>query len=148
MNTTTARLLDGSAIGLSGLCLIHCLALPFAAAFVPLLGVWSEAEWVHLAVVILAAPLSAGALLLSRPRNAAAIGLALPGLALLVAALAAHAVETVLTVAGGMALAAAHARERRGSRAPALRGAAARRGRAGSLRAVLRGLATLAGDAL
>ncbi|MDX5330554.1 MAG: MerC domain-containing protein [Caulobacteraceae bacterium] len=116
MKTTTARLLDGSAIGLSGLCLIHCLALPFAAAFVPLLGVWSEAEWVHLAVVILAAPLSAGALLLSRPRNAAAIGIALPGLALLVAALAAHEVETVLTVAGGTALAAAHVINWRGRR--------------------------------
>ncbi len=108
MKSSSAHLLDGSAIGLSGLCLAHCLALPVAAAFFPLLGVWSEAEWVHVTFVALAAPLSAGALVLTRPRKPAAIALAAAGLALLVAALSYPAAETLMTVAGGLALAVGH----------------------------------------
>ncbi|MDO8411427.1 MAG: MerC domain-containing protein [Phenylobacterium sp.] len=108
MKLSTARLLDGSAIGLSGLCLIHCLVLPVAAAFAPLLGLWGEAEWVHLAFVVLAAPLSVGALLLTQPRRLGPISLAAAGLALLVVGLLYHEAETFLTVAGGLALASAH----------------------------------------
>lgn len=108
MKSSTARLLDGSAIGLSGLCLIHCLALPVAAAFMPLMGVLSEAEWVHVAVLMTAAPLSAGALLLSRPRNPIAIAVALTGLSVMVAALAYPGLETMMTVAGGLLLATGH----------------------------------------
>ncbi len=40
----TATLLDSSAIALSGLCLLHCLALPLLAATLPLLGAWSRAR--------------------------------------------------------------------------------------------------------
>ncbi|MDP1617706.1 MerC domain-containing protein [Phenylobacterium sp.] len=108
MKLSTAGLLDGSAIGLSGLCLIHCLALPVAAAFAPLVGLWGEAEWVHLAFVILAAPLSVGALLLAQPRRLRPISLAASGLALLVSGLVFHDAETLLTVAGGLTLASAH----------------------------------------
>lgn len=108
MKLISARLLDGSAIGLSGLCLLHCLALPVAAGFAPLLGVWSEAEWVHMAFVALAAPLSVSALVLARPRSLAAITLAATGLGLLVAALFFHEAETLMTVAGGLTLATGH----------------------------------------
>lgn len=108
MKSSVPHLLDGSAIGLSGLCLIHCLALPMAAAFAPLLGVWSEAEWVHLTFVLLAAPLSVGALLLTRRRRPVAIALAATGLALMAAALSYPDAETLMTVAGGLTLACAH----------------------------------------
>ena len=53
---------DYIAIGLSLACLAHCLALPLAAAFLPLLSTQAEAAWVHWAFVALAAPVSAWAL--------------------------------------------------------------------------------------
>lgn len=108
MKILPAQMLDGSAIGLSGLCLVHCLALPLAAAVSPMLGVWSEAEWVHLTFVLLAAPLSAAALVMTRPRRPAAMALAATGLALLAAALFFHEAETAMTVAGGLILASGH----------------------------------------
>ncbi len=108
MKILPAQMLDGSAIGLSGLCLVHCLALPVAAAVSPMLGVWSEAEWVHLTFVLLAAPLSAAALVMTRPRRPAAMALAATGLALLAAALFFHETETAMTVAGGLILASGH----------------------------------------
>ncbi|WP_162953530.1 MerC family mercury resistance protein, partial [Pseudomonas aeruginosa] len=43
----SASALDSSAIALSSLCLLHCLALPLLAAALPLLGRWEQAEWVH-----------------------------------------------------------------------------------------------------
>lgn len=89
-----------------------------AAAFIPLLGVWSEAEWVHLTFVALAVPLSASALLLTRPRKPTAIALAVAGLALLVAALSYPAAETLMTVAGGLTLAAGHLMNWRGRPLP------------------------------
>lgn len=108
MKILPAQMLDGSAIGLSGLCLVHCLALPVAAAVSPMLGVWSQAEWVHLTFVLLAAPLSAAALVMARPRRPAAMALAAGGLALLAAALFFHEAETAMTVAGGLILASGH----------------------------------------
>ncbi|WP_413894670.1 MerC family mercury resistance protein [Pantoea ananatis] len=47
---------------MSGLCLLHCLALPLLAAALPLFGVWAEAEWVHVVFVAIAAPLAGLAL--------------------------------------------------------------------------------------
>ena len=109
-----ARLLDGSAIGLSTLCLIHCLALPVAAALLPMLGAWAEAEWLHILFVAVAAPLSAFALLGSAHGGrapASLMGLAAIGVGLLAfGAFAApsEAMETPLTVAGSLCLASAH----------------------------------------
>lgn len=108
------RLLDGSAIGLSGLCLAHCLLLPLAAAMLPVLGAWADTEWVHGLFVLIAAPLS-GLALLTRwkgdPGLAPVLGLAASGLVLLVlGAFVAEgkAAETGLTVAGSLCLASAH----------------------------------------
>ena len=64
-----ARTGDAVAISLSGLCLIHCLALPVLTGFLPLMGAWAEAEWVHLGFVGLAVPVSIWTL--SRPPRAA-----------------------------------------------------------------------------
>ena len=109
-----AALFDASAVALSGLCLLHCLALPLLAALLPLFGAWSEAEWVHGVFVLIAAPLSGYALWRGhrhRPLPAALWLLAGTGLALLLAGASGvlgERAETPLTVAGSLALAGAH----------------------------------------
>jgi len=111
---TTMRLrgLDGLAMSLSGLCLVHCLALPVLALSLPILGIFAEAEWVHWLLVGLAAPVSMLALLgASARRSWGLVATALIGLCLLLAGAAGwpdHDWETALTVAGGLVLASAH----------------------------------------
>ncbi len=56
--------IDYTAIGLSGLCILHCLALPILAGALPLAATWAEAEWVHKAFVLLAIPVSGYAIFL------------------------------------------------------------------------------------
>lgn len=112
MRIATVRVLDGSAMSLSGLCLVHCLALPVLAALLPALGPWTHAEWVHVAIVLFAAPIAAFALARpvhgERPPRALT---ALGGLGVALLALGAFgspAIETPVTVAGSLCLAAAH----------------------------------------
>ena len=112
MRTSVAHLLDGSAIGLSGLCLAHCLVLPLLASLLPVLGAWARAEWVHLAFVAIAAPAAVLALLrpvrgASAPPGLLALGLGGVGL-LAVGAAGSEALETPVTVAGSLVLASAH----------------------------------------
>lgn len=119
MKSASSSLLDASAIGLSGLCLIHCLALPLVAALTPAVAAWTQAEWIHGAVVAVAVPLSALALWRRGQRLLVAVP-ALLGLGLL--ALGAlhwpsHEAETPITVAGSLALAAAHLANWRGRHA-------------------------------
>ncbi|WP_397417428.1 MerC domain-containing protein [Phenylobacterium sp.] len=107
----TARVLNGSAIGLSGLCLAHCLALPLVAALLPVLGGWTGAEWVHVLLVALAAPIAA--LVFLRPARGGAPPwlrlMAAAGVALLaIGALDPGGWERPLTVAGSLTLASAH----------------------------------------
>ncbi len=114
MKSSPAALFDASAVALSGLCLVHCLALPLLASLLPLFAAWSQAEWVHGLFVALAAPLAGYALWRSHRQRAlppalwlmAAIGL----LGLLLGALAwpSEAAETPLTVSGSLLLAGAH----------------------------------------
>lgn len=106
--------LDRSAIALSALCLAHCLALPVVIAAAPAMArVLPDQPWVHPAILATAAPLAAVTLWRGwrhhRSRRPAAIGLA--GIVLLAAGVAVGdgAAETALTVAGGLALAGAHA---------------------------------------
>lgn len=108
-HSTTARIGDLAAIGLSGLCLVHCLALPIVAAILPLAGVWAEAPWVHWAFAFAAAPISLWAL--TRRPALAPLALGLSGLALLFAGAAefpSHDSETIVTVTGGLMLSLAH----------------------------------------
>ena len=58
MISSTTKRLDGVAVALSGACLVHCLLLPIAAAFMPILVPAAEAEWVHWAFVAFAIPTS------------------------------------------------------------------------------------------
>jgi thiol:disulfide interchange protein len=110
-----STLLDASAIALSSLCLLHCLALPLLAAALPLLGVWAEAEWVHVLFVIIAAPMTGFALWRAHRQQrlpASAVTSAVVGLLLLLAGAAgwpSHDSETPMTVAGSLLLAATHA---------------------------------------
>lgn len=99
---------------MSTLCLLHCLALPLLAAALPLLGVWAEAEWVHVLFVAIAAPTTGFALWrahLHAPLPWMAGVVAVVGLLFLLAGAAEfpnHESETVMTVAGSLMLAGVH----------------------------------------
>jgi len=103
---------DAIGIGLSGLCLIHCLALPVLISISPAL-VWFESEWTHLAFALMALPVSVLAMrnwvggtrgTALRVMAAIAVGL------LFFAALAdiSEPVEHAVTVTGALMLATTH----------------------------------------
>lgn len=122
MNSSNAQLavekardprLDIAAIGLSTLCLIHCLALPFLASALPFLAHFSENELAHKLLVLMAAPVSL--LVVRTARSTQGSGLfivaALTGLGLLFVGAFVEAVsayEEPITVAGAILLASAH----------------------------------------
>ena len=112
MKANPPHVLDASAIGLSVLCVAHCLALPILAASSPAFSAWAGTEWVHAVVILVAAPLSA--LALWHPgQSRLVIGLGIAGVLLLGLGLAHWPPgigETALTVAGSLALAGAHLR--------------------------------------
>ena len=104
---------DMAAIGLSIACLAHCLALPVAAAFLPVLGLGSEAAWAHWAFVAVAAPLSIWTLAFPprgalRPLPLTLAALGLTALVLGAAEWPTHELETPITVGGALLLSAAH----------------------------------------
>lgn len=108
---------DGMAVGLSTLCLIHCLVLPLAASFLPLAGAWAEAEWVHWLFAAIAAPVSLWTLARAAGRSTATLSVAGLGLVLLFLGAAgwpSHEVETPLTMTGSLLLATAHVLNWRG----------------------------------
>lgn len=113
MNAITKKpaAIDGTAILLSSLCLVHCLALPLLSTALPILGVVAEAEWLHRTFVIAALPFAVLALISKQISWVSAV-LILSGSAFLVAGAfveAWHDYETLLTVIGGVLLAAGHA---------------------------------------
>ena len=109
-----ARWIDGAAIGLSSLCLAHCLLFPLAVAALPLLAsVLTLPETVHEILALAAAPLSALAIApvwrLHRRHEVSLLAVCGVGCLLAVAFLEPLATaETELTVAGAMMLATAH----------------------------------------
>ncbi|WP_298324819.1 MerC domain-containing protein [Asticcacaulis sp.] len=104
--------MDATAIGLSGLCLAHCLLLPFAVAALPVLGQVAGDHLVHQVLILLAAPLSVWALHRTggwkKPLVAAlaVFGLGLLAAAAFVPVVAAH--ETLISIIGAMFVAGAH----------------------------------------
>ena len=112
--------LDKAAIWLSGLCLVHCLAIPFAIVLGPALGNWladteTEVHWMLLAA---AAPLSLWALGRGylRHRSIATISLGVAGLAMMligVTHLLGADMEIVLTAIGVSLVLVAHVRNLR-----------------------------------
>jgi len=106
------RWLDFASVGLSGLCVVHCLALPLIAAALPLAGALADAPWVHPLLVLIAAPLSLWAVHASKAWRRFPV-VALVGAGLILLALAAFipalsALDTALSVTGALMIAGAH----------------------------------------
>ena len=113
-----SEVLDQVAVTLSGLCLVHCLALPFAIA-----GQFA-ADHLHLQMLIVVIPVSIIALALGFRRHRH-IGVVIAGLASLmvitIGGTLAHQqfgiiADRTLTIAGSLSLAATHYRNFRLSR--------------------------------
>lgn len=105
--------LDLWAVALSGVCLVHCLALPIISTAIPLALQTPESHWVHVLLVLLATPLSAYVIWKSLEHSraywfvvVAASGLALLNVAAFVPVVS--ALEAPLTVAGAALLGSAH----------------------------------------
>ena len=107
--------LDGLAVALSTLCLVHCLVLPFIVIGVPLLAQFAESH-LHYQMLLLVVPLSGVAFGIGfrRHRNARIVGAGILGLALLIiGATVAHSAlgllaDRAFTIAGSLVLATAH----------------------------------------
>ncbi len=104
--------LDIASMGLSGLCVVHCLALPVLAALVPFLSVFTDNSWVHPLIFVVAAPLSVLAVATSNAWKKWQVSLPIAG-GLILLALAAFVpafadLDTVVTVTGALMIAAAH----------------------------------------
>ena len=115
------RLADLTGIALSFTCLIHCLALPLLLLLAPALSRWiTLPEQVHAVILLLAVPAAVIAMKDGWRRHRRVLPglLAVAGLALLAAGLAAHegwiaaadpeAADRWLTSVGALTLAAAH----------------------------------------
>lgn len=118
MNQTPAKSpdwLDSAAIGLSGLCMLHCLALPFFVGALPMLMPFTDSH-LHVQMLMFVVPLSAVAIGIgyARHRNALVVVAAVAGLGLLVAgATVVHGsygivADRLFTVSGSIILGAAH----------------------------------------
>jgi hypothetical protein len=110
-------LLDRFSIGLSALCLLHCLAIPLLVSITPVIATFAFAdESFHLALIALVVPTSALALGLGcrKHRGLRVLALGLAGLLLLSTAAFSEALglgevgETALTVLGALVVASAH----------------------------------------
>jgi uncharacterized membrane protein len=111
----STKWLDGLAVGLSALCLIHCLALPVIVAGLPFLAQFAEGH-LHAQMLVIVLPLSIVALGLGyrHHRNLHIILAGFAGMALLtIGALFAHDhwgifADRAFTIVGALVLAAAH----------------------------------------
>jgi hypothetical protein len=100
---------DKSGIAVSLLCIVHCLFLPIIGAVLPIIGTWSDIEWVHKALVFLAFPLAVSIIVAPVPfyiRILAALGVSLLFASAFFEPL--HDIETHLTVTGALILAGLH----------------------------------------
>ena len=117
-------LLDQFAVALSGLCLLHCLLLPFVVAVLPFLGQFSD-DHLHAEILIVVIPVSVIALALGfrRHRHTGVIVSGIVGLGLLtIGGTVAHSAygllaDRALTVIGSITLAVTHYRNFRLSKA-------------------------------
>jgi len=107
--------LDGAAVALSGLCLVHCLALPLIVAGLPFLSGYFDGH-LHAQMLIVVLPLSIVALGIGfqRHRNLRVVAAGTAGMLLLtIGGTIAHdqfglLADRLLTVMGATALAGAH----------------------------------------
>lgn len=111
----TTQWLDGAAVTLSGLCLVHCLALPLIVAGLPFLAQFTNGH-LHAQLLVVVLPVSILALGLGyrRHRNSRIVTGGTAGMLLLVVgATVAHqhlglAADRAFTMAGALVLATAH----------------------------------------
>ena len=107
--------LDGAAVVLSALCLVHCLALPLIVIGVPFLAQFAEGH-LHLQMLAIVLPLSTLALGIGyrRHRNSRILFAGIVGMLLLIiGATVAHAqlgliADRAFTICGSLTLATAH----------------------------------------
>ena len=107
--------LDGAAVGLSALCLVHCLALPLLVAGLPFLAQFSEGH-LHAQMLVIVVPLSIIALGLGfrhHGRRRILLAGAAGMLTLIIGATVAHAqlglvADRLFTITGALILASAH----------------------------------------
>ena len=107
--------LDGAAVGLSALCLIHCLALPLVVAGLPFLAQFAEGH-LHAQMLVVVLPLSCIALGLGyrHHRNLKIVAAGTVGMLILtIGATVAHdklglAADRLFTIVGALVLATAH----------------------------------------
>lgn len=116
----TPEVLDKAAVALSGLCLLHCLALPLFLLLVPFLGTMSL-DRLHGQMLVVVIPVSVVALLLGFRRHrrrmvllAGSVGMVL----LIIGGTFAHnrlgiTADRMLTIAGAVVLAFTHYRNSR-----------------------------------
>ena len=109
----SAARLDLCAVGLSTLCVLHCVALPVLVALMPAIAQAAESELVHRVLVIFAVPVSLRVIWTTRPvsgnrlfLSAASLGLGLLLLAAFFEAVSRY--EEPVTIAGGVLLGSAH----------------------------------------
>ena len=111
----STRWLDGAAVGLSALCLVHCLALPLLVAGLPFFTQFAEGH-LHLQMLVIVLPLSIVALGLGfrHHRSVKIVAAGVIGmLTLVIGATVAHsylglAADRAFTISGALILAAAH----------------------------------------
>lgn len=111
----TTSLLDNAAVALSGLCLLHCLALPMLIAMLPFLGQFGAGHF-HIQMLIAVVPVSIIAFALGFRRHHSRSVVAWGGvgvLLLMVGGTIAHGsygivADRLLTICGALILAAAH----------------------------------------
>lgn len=111
----TSDWLDGAAVTLSALCLVHCLALPLLVAGLPFLSQFAHTH-LHVQALIIVLPLSVIALAIGYRRHSSMriITAGVLGMSLLVfGATIAHsqlglAADRTFTISGALILAAAH----------------------------------------
>ncbi|MDH3431174.1 MAG: MerC domain-containing protein [Gammaproteobacteria bacterium] len=107
--------LDGAAVGLSALCLVHCLALPVLVAGLPFLAQFSAGH-LHAQMLVVVLPLSIVALGLGfrHHRSIRIVVAGVIGMSILtLGATVAHArlgltADRLFTIVGALILAAAH----------------------------------------
>ncbi len=105
--------LDMCAVGISTLCVLHCVALPVLAALMPVAAQAAESELAHKVLVAAAVPVSLSVIWKTRLAGgnrlfagAALLGLGLLLLAAFIEAVSAH--EQPMTIAGASLVGLAH----------------------------------------
>lgn len=108
-------MLDRAAVLLSGLCLVHCLALPLVIVSLPALSAFAEGH-LHAQMLVVAIPVSAVALMIGfrRHRSRYVAGFGMLGMLLLViGGTVVHArygivADRMFTIGGALILAVTH----------------------------------------